>query len=151
MSSTDDDEPSAKKAKPELKKGKMVVPPEEWKDFLDLDEYPVPPGSVRAVPCRPWLTCPPPQDARFDINVKDILRPYHTYKDNVLPMGGLDFLKKYTQKFWKVKGEKVTEEICLFDEVRCSFPTTTRWMGVSITGHPFEDSRKRCSPIAPAF
>jgi hypothetical protein len=45
----------------------------------------------------------------------------------------------------------VVEEIKLFDEVRCSFPTTTRWMVVSITGAPFETSRKRCAPIAPKF
>ena len=106
MSSTEDDEPQAKKAKPEPKKGKLVAPPEEWKGSLDLDEYPLPPGSVRAVPGCPWLAWPPPQDAKFDINIKDILRPYHTYKDNILPMGGLYFLKKYTRKFKNAKGEK---------------------------------------------
>ena len=119
MSSTEEDEPLAKKPKP------MVGPPEEWNDFLELDEYPVPQGSVRAVSCRPWLTCPSPQDAKFDISFNGILRPYHTYKGDILPMGGLYFLKRYTRKFWKIKGKKATEEICLFDEVKCAFPTTT--------------------------
>ena len=38
MSSTEEDEPPAKKPKPAQKKGKLVAPPEEWKAFLDLDE-----------------------------------------------------------------------------------------------------------------
>ena len=78
MGLTEDDEPRPKKAKPEAKAAKMVPPPDEWTDFLELDEYPQPLGHVRAVPCPPWLTCPPPQDAKFDISFKDILRPYHT-------------------------------------------------------------------------
>ena len=97
MSSTDDDEPPAKKARPESKKAKMVAPPEEWTDFLELDEYPQPPGHVPAVPCPPWLARPPPQDAEYDISFEDALRPYHTYKGDVLPIGGLHFLKRYTQ------------------------------------------------------
>ena len=151
MSSTEDDEPPAKKAKPEAKKAKMVAPPEEWTDFLELDEYPS--RRVMCVPCPPWLTCPPPQDAKFDISFKDILRPYHTYKDNVLPMSGLYFLKRYTRPhvLGKIRGERVTEEIRLFDEVKCAYPTTTRWMVKSITGPPFEESRRMCAPIAPKF
>ena len=105
----------------------------------------------RAVPGHPWLTCPPPQDAKFDINVKDILRPHHTYKGDVLPMGGVYFLKKYTYTFWETKGEKATEEIRLFDDLKCAFPTTTKWMDISITGPPFEDSRERCTPLAHKF
>ena len=155
MSSTEDDEPPAKKAKPEAKKAKMVAPPEEWTDFLELDEYPQPPGHVRAVPCPPWLTCPPPQDATFHTDFKDILRPYHSYTGDVLPMSGLYFLKRYTRvsdtTTRENRGERVTEEIRLFDEVKCAYPTTTRWMVVSITGAPFEDSRKRCTPIVPTF
>jgi hypothetical protein len=63
------------------------------------------------------------------------------------------FLKRYTRKFKDKEGNKKEEEIKLFDEVRCSFPTTctTRWMVVSITGAPFESSRKRCALIAPKF
>ena len=97
MSSTEDDEPPAKKTRPEAKKAKMVAPPEEWTDFLELDKYPQPPGHVRAVLCHPWLTCPPPQDAEYAISFKDILRPCHTYKGDVLPMSGLYFLKLYTR------------------------------------------------------
>ena len=80
--------------------------------------HPVPLSSVCALPCRPWLTLPPSQ---FDINDKAILRPYRTHKDNELPMG-VYFLEnsKYSRTFWKAKGERVTEEIRLFDEVRCS-------------------------------
>ena len=93
----------------------------------------------------------PPQDAKFKIDLKDLLRPYHTYANDVLPLAGMYFLKRYTKKFSDKAGNKVVEEIKLFDEVRCSFPTTTRWMVVSITGAPFEISRKRCAPIAPKF
>ena len=77
MGSSEEDKPPVKRLKPEAKKGKMVAPPEEWRDFLELDEYPQPPGSVRAVLGCPWLTCPgpPPQDAKFDISFKDIMRP----------------------------------------------------------------------------
>ena len=103
------------------------------------------------MPCPPWLTCPPPQDAKFHISFKDIMRPYHTYAKDVLPMSGLYFLKRYTRLLGKIRGERVTEEICLFDEVKCAYPTTTRWMVISITGTPFEDSRKRCALIAPKF
>ena len=98
MSDTEEDDPPAKKARPEQKQGKMVEPPQEWKDFLELDEYPLPPGFVHAVPCHPWLTCHPPQDTKFDISFNDILRPYHTYKGDVLPMSGLYFLKRFTRK-----------------------------------------------------
>ena len=66
-------------------------------------------------------------------------------------MSGLYFLKRYTGLLGKNRGEKATDEIRLFDEVKCAYPTTTRWMIVSITGAPFEDSRKRCTPIAPTF
>ena len=151
MSSTDKDEPRPKKARPEAKKAKMVAPPEEWNDFLELDEYPQPPGHVRTVPCPPWLTCPPPQDAKFHTDFKDNLRPYHTYKSDVLPMSGLYFLKRYTRLLGRIRGERVTEETRLFDEVKCAYPTTTRWMLISITGTPFEVSRRRCAPIAPKF
>ena len=154
MSSTEDDEPPAKKTKAEAKKAKMVAPPEEWNDFLELDEYPQPPGHVRAVPCPPWLTWPHPQDAKFHTDLKGILRPYHTYKSDyksdVLPMSGTYFLKRHTRKFTKNQGERMPEEIRLFDEVKCAYPTTTRWMVISITGTPFEESRRRCAPIAPA-
>ena len=150
MSSTEDDEP-AKKAMPEAKKAKMVAPPEEWNDFLELDEYPQPPGHVRAVPCPPWLTWPHPQDAKFHTDLKDILMPYQTYEKDVLPMAGMYFLTRYTRKFRNKQGEKTEEEIRLFDEVKCTFPTAARWMVVSITGTPFEDSRKRCALIAPKF
>ena len=61
------------------------------------------------------------------------------------------FLKRYIRKFRNRQGEKTEEELKLFDEVRCSFPTTTRWMVVSITGAPFKTSRKRCALIAPKF
>ena len=61
------------------------------------------------------------------------------------------FLKRYTRKFTDKEGNKKVEEIKLFDEVRCSFPTTTWWMVVSITGTPFEQSRKRCALMAPKF
>ena len=91
----------------------------------------------------------PPQDAKFKIDLKDLLRPYHTYANDVLPLAGMYFLKRYTKKFRDKAGNKVEEEIKLFDEVRCSFPTTTRWMVVSITGAPFDHSRKRCALIAP--
>ena len=50
MSSTEDDEPPPKKARPEAKPAKMVAPPGEWKAFLELDEYPLPAGHVRAMP-----------------------------------------------------------------------------------------------------
>ena len=93
----------------------------------------------------------PPQDAKFKIDLKDLLRPYHTYANDVLPLAGMYFLKRYTKKFTDKAGNKVEEEIKLFDEVRCSFPTTTRWMVVSITGAPFDQSRKRCALIAPKF
>ena len=93
----------------------------------------------------------PPQDAKFKIDLKDLLRPYHSYKDDVLPLAGMYFLKRCTRKFTNKQGDKKEEEIKLFDEVRCSFPTTTQWMVVSITGTPFEDSRKRCALIAPKF
>ena len=129
----------------------MVPPPDEWTDFLELEEYPQPPGHVRAVPCPRCLTCPPPQDAKFNTDLKDLIRPYHSYKDDVLPLAGMYFLKRYTRKFRNKQGEKTEEEIKLFGEVRCSFPTATRWMVVSITGTPFEDSRKRCALIAPKF
>ena len=58
MSDTEEEEPPAKKARPKAKPAKMVAPPEEWNDFLELDEYPQPPGHmhVRAVPCPPCLT-----------------------------------------------------------------------------------------------
>ena len=56
MSSTEDDEPPPKKARPEAKAAKMVAPPGEWKDFLELEEYPQPAGHVRACPCPPCLT-----------------------------------------------------------------------------------------------
>ena len=39
MSSTEDDEPPPKKARPEAKPAKMVAPPVEWKDFLELEEH----------------------------------------------------------------------------------------------------------------
>ena len=151
MSSTEDDEPRPKKAKPEAKAAKMVPPPDEWTDFLELEEYPQPPGHVRAVPCPRCLTCPPPQDAKFKTDLKDLLRPFNSYKDDVLPLAGMYFLKRYTRKFRNKQGEKTEEEIRLFDEVKCTFPTATRWMVVSITGTPFEDSRKRCALIAPKF
>ena len=95
--------------------------------------------------------CPPPQDAKFHTDLKDILRPYHTYAKDVVPMSGLYFLKRYTRLLGKIRGEMMTEEIRLFDEVKCAYPTTTMWMAVSITGAPFEDSRKRCTPITPTF
>ena len=53
MSSTEDDEPPPKKARPEAKPAKMVAPPGEWKAFLELDEYPLPAGHVRAMPMPP--------------------------------------------------------------------------------------------------
>ena len=93
----------------------------------------------------------PPQDAKFTIDMKDLLRPYHTYINDVLPLVGSYFLKRYTKRFSDKAGNKVVEEIKLFDEVRCSFPTTTRWMVVSITGAPFDHSRKRCATNAPKF
>ena len=40
-------------------------------------------------------------------------------------MSGLYFLKKYTRKLRKNQGERVTEDIHLFDEVKCAYPTTT--------------------------
>ena len=151
MSSTEDDEPRPKKAKPEAKaaNSKMVPPPDEWTDFLELEECPQPPGHVRAVPCPRCLTCPPPQDAKFHISFKDILRPYQTYAKDVLPMSGLHFLKRYTRLLGKIRGERVPEEIRLFDEVKCTFPTATRWMVISITWTPFEESRRRCALITP--
>ena len=145
MSDTEEDEPPAKKARPEAKPAKMVGPPDEWTDFLELDEYPQPPGHVRAVPCPPCLTCPPPQDAKSHTDLKDILRPYHTYTSDVLPMAGLYFLKRYTRKFTNKQGEKMTEETHLFDKVKCAYPTITRWMVISITGIPFEESCRRCA------
>ena len=151
MSSTEDDEPPPKKARPEAKPAKMVAPPGEWSDFLELEEYPLPAGHVRAVPMPPMPDVTPPQDAKFKIDLKDLLRPYHTYANDVLPLAGMYFLKRYTKKFSDKAGNKVVEEIKLFDEVRCSFPTTTRWMVVSITGAPFDQSRKRCALIAPKF
>jgi len=151
MSSTEDDEPPPKKARPEAKPAKMVAPPGEWSDFLELEEYPLPAGHVRAVPMPPMPDVTPPQDAKFKIDLKDLLRPYHTYANDVLPLAGMYFLKRYTKKFSDKAGNKVEEEIKLFDEVRCSFPTTTRWMVVSITGAPFDQSRKRCALIAPKF
>ena len=87
MSSTEDDEPPPKKARPEAKAAKMVAPPGEWKDFLELEEYPQPAGHVRACPCPPMPDVTPPQDAKFKIDLKDLLRPYHSYKDDVLPLG----------------------------------------------------------------
>ena len=93
----------------------------------------------------------PPQDATFTIDLKVLLRPYHTYINDVLPLVGSYFLKRYTKRFSDKAGNKVVEEINLYDEVRCSFPTTTRWMVVSITGAPFDQSRKRCALIAPKF
>ena len=48
----------------------------------------------------------PPQDAKFKIDVKDLLRPYHSYKDHVLPLAGMYFLKRYTRKFRNKQGEK---------------------------------------------
>ena len=122
-------------------------------DFLELHEYPLPPGFVHAVPCHPWLTCHPPQDTKFDISFNDILRPYHTYKGDVLPMSGLYFLKRFTRKLGGKQGKTATEKSRLFDEVinKCAYPTRTRWMVVSIAGAPFEDGRKRCTPIAPTF
>ena len=151
MGSTEDDEPPPKKARPEAKKVKIVAPPEEWSDFLELEEYPLPAGHVRAVPMPPMPDVTPPQDAKFKIDLKDLLRPYHTYANDVLPLAGMYFLKRYTRKFTDKEGNKKEEEIKLFDEVRCSFPTTTRWMVVSITGTPFEPSCKRCALIAPKF
>ena len=93
----------------------------------------------------------PPQDTKVKIDLKDLLRPYHTYANDVLPLAGMYFLKRYTKTFSDKAGNKVVEEIKLFDEVRCSFPTTTRWMVVSITGAPFDTSRKRCAINAPKF
>ena len=151
MSSTEDDEPPPKKARPEAKPAKMVAPPGEWSDFLELEEYPLPAGHVRAVPMPPMPDVTPPQDAKFKIDLKDLLRPYHTYANDVLPLAGMYFLKRYTRKFRNKQGEKTSEEICFFDEVKCTFPTATGWMVVSITGTPFEDSRKRCALIAPKF
>ena len=102
-------------------------------------------------PCPPMPDVTPPQDAKFKIDLKDLLRPYHTYANDVLPLAGMYFLKRYTRKFKDKQGNKKEEEIKLFDEVRCSFPTTTRWMVVSLTGALFETSRKRCGLIAPKF
>ena len=133
MSSTEDDEPPPKKARPEAKPAKMVAPPGEWSDFLELEEYPLPAGHVRAMPMPPMPDVTPPQDAKFKIDLKDLLRPYHPYANDVLPLAGMYFLKRYTRKFKDKQGNKKEEEIKLFDEVRCSFPTTTRWMVVSIT------------------
>ena len=151
MSPTEDDEPPPKKARPEAKPAKMVAPPGEWKDFLELEEYPLPAGHVRAVPMPPMPDVTLPRDAKFKIDLKGLLRPYHTYANDVLPLAGMYFLKRYTKKLSDKAGNKVEEEIKLFDEVRCSFPTATRWMAVSLTGTPFEDSRKRCALIAPKF
>ena len=151
MSSPEDDEPPPKKARPEAKPAKMVAPPVEWKDFLELEEYPLPAGHVRAMPMPPMPDVTPPQDAKFKIDLKDLLRPYHTYTNDVLPLAGIYFLKRYTRKFTDKEGNKKEEKIKLFDEIRCSFPTTTRWMVVSITGTPFEQSRKRCALNAPKF
>ena len=66
-------------------------------------------------------------------------------------MSGLYFLKKFTRILKKNRGENRSEQIRLFDEVKCAYPTTTRWMVVSITGAPFEDGRKRWTPDAPKF
>ena len=121
------------------------------RSFASANKYPQPPGHVRAVLCPRCLTCPPPQDAKFKTDLKGILRPFNSYKDDVLPLAGMYFLKRYTRKFTDKEGNKKEEEIKLFDEVRCSFPTTTRWMVVSITGAPFDHSRKRCATNAPKF
>ena len=50
----------------------------------------------------------PPQDAKFKIDLKDLLRPYHTYANDVLPLAGMTlyFLKRYTRKFRNKQGEK---------------------------------------------
>ena len=36
----------------------------------------------------------PPQDAKFTIDLKDLLRPYHTYINDVLLLVGSYFLKR---------------------------------------------------------
>jgi hypothetical protein len=41
----------------------------------------------------------PLQDATFQTDLKDLLRPYHSYKDDVLPLAGMYFLKRYTRKY----------------------------------------------------
>ena len=139
MSSTEEDEPPAKKAKPAQKKGKMVEPPSEWKDFLELDEYPQPPGSVRAVP--PMADVTPSAGLR----VRHLSRTSCGLSTPTIrtycPCRGLYFLKRYTRILRKNRGEHRTEEIRLFDEVKCVYTTTRRWMFVSITAAPFDDSR----------
>ena len=52
----------------------------------------------------------PPQDAKFKIDLKDLLRPYHTYANDVLPLAGMYFLKRYTKTFRYKAGNKVEEE-----------------------------------------
>ena len=56
MSSTEDDEPPPKKARPEAKPAKMVAPPVEWKDFLELEEIPCRRVMCVLCPCPPCLT-----------------------------------------------------------------------------------------------
>ena len=110
MSSTEDDEPPPKKARPEAKAAKMVAraPPGEWSGFLELEEYPQPAGHVRAMPMPPMPDVTPPQDAKFKIDLKDLLRPYHTYTNDVLPLAGMYFLLKTIHP--KVHGQRGQQE-----------------------------------------
>ena len=64
-------------------------------------------------------------------------------------MSGLYFLRKYTRKLRKNQGERVTEDIHLFDEVKCAYPTTTTWIVCLSHGPPSKMVVKGGPPLPP--
>lgn len=97
----------------------------------------------------PVALTPMPQDANYSINPMDILRPKNTIGAKKLCLGGEFYLDKYT-KTWICDDKKTegTETIQLLDIVKPVVPVDHHYQVVSITGAPFDDVKRRCTPTS---
>ena len=146
MSSSDEDEESPIKRQKVSRVPKQIRVWAEWKDAVGSPTFPNPEGQASPPPpTRPIDLTPPPQDAKYVIDQKDVLRPMGTSRNATLSPTGYFFLGGFTKTWVGADKKKKVETIRLLDEVESTAPTEVSWHVISITGTPYGHSgHRRC-------
>ena len=143
MSSSEDEESPIKRQKGFSRVHKQLRVWAEWKDAVGSVSFPNPEGQASTPPSRPIDLTPPPQDAKYVIDQKDVLRPMGTSRNATLSPTGYFFLGGFTKTWVGADKKKKVETIRLLDEVESTAPTEVSWHVISITGTPYEPSGHR--------